>query len=69
MSKFWYSKSKIKCPYYVGERDQCIVCEGIIPDTSQQSKFEDPETKSQYKIKYCNGFNYSQCAIVKAKEK
>lgn len=53
MSRFYYCKRKVKCPYYLGERDRCIICQGSLSD-KVQFIFDTPEKKLGYKQKYCN---------------
>jgi hypothetical protein len=52
VSNFWYNKKKVKCPYYVGEKEFCILCEGSLSKKVQWI-FENAETKKAYKHKYC----------------
>ena len=44
MSRFYYCKRKVKCPYYLGERDCCIICQGSLSD-KVQFIFDTPEKK------------------------
>lgn len=52
MSKFWRVKKSIKCPYYQGERDHCLLCDGSLSD-KVQFIFKDSETKLAYRHRYC----------------
>ena len=53
MSRFYYCKRKVKCPFYLGERYTCIYCQGSLSD-KVQFIFDTAEKKQAYKQKYCN---------------
>ena len=50
MSKFWKSKTKAKCPFYLGERDRSIICESHTCENVRFT-FESPQEKHKYQAK------------------
>lgn len=59
MSKYWRSQNKVKCPFYLGERDRCIVCMGTICEKVQW-QFESPQAKHEYQEACCYN-NMDEC--------
>lgn len=62
MSKFWAERGRTKCPFYIGEREKAIVCEGIMSEQCV-NVFETPQKKMNYKKFHCYCENGAGCPL------
>lgn len=62
MSKFWAERTRTKCPFYIGEREKSIVCEGIVSN-EVINKFATPKEKMNYKKYHCYCENGAGCPV------
>ncbi len=59
-----YKSNDVKCPFYKGENEKIIKCEGTVSETCTQT-FRSSNKKMLFKGKYCNCFNYNSCPYYK----
>lgn len=59
-----YGSQDVKCPYYRGDIEKSIKCEGAINKICTQP-FKSHQKKETYKEKYCCSFNYKNCPYCK----
>lgn len=52
MGRFWRSRKRVACPYYFGEREKDIVCNGIFSEQVQW-KFNSSEDKKEWQKSCC----------------
>ena len=50
----------IRCPYFLAHSERAILCEGVIPDTRAEHKFQSKAEKATQQQLYCEG-NYEKC--------
>ena len=46
-------EANIQCPFYVREKDDFIVCEGVIPNTTATHTFSGVRAKSKWEKEIC----------------
>lgn len=51
-----WSSVKVTCPYYMGEREKSIACEGITSGTKLNVLFASKERKKSFKRDNCESF-------------
>lgn len=66
--KGWLISDKALCPYYHGERDRRIRCEGV-EGGSIRLAFEATEERKDYGWRYCKSWDYEKCVLCQALEK
>jgi hypothetical protein len=54
----------VKCPYYLREKQQRIICEGLGPGTSIHLVFGNQDDLKDYKQSYCMKC-WQQCHLTK----
>lgn len=57
-----YHDAKIKCPYYIKQSQNRIVCEGVCSNNRINIWFENEQVKSDYIKGHCYNIN-TQCHI------
>ncbi len=62
-----WSSVKVTCPYYMGERDNYIICEGLINGTKMNVIFNTRDKKKSFKRENCEVFDRT-CPIHSALE-
>ncbi len=55
----------VECPFYIAERDDRIVCEGVINGTRSVQQFEDKRDKNNYENMVCCCNGGSRCVHYK----
>ena len=54
MGAKWYNKQKVKCPLYQYERENCIVCEGVLYGSNHMTNYFDSAAKKRaYQEGHC----------------
>lgn len=56
------------CPYFSGQSEKRIRCEGVIQKTKITTEFENKEKKIEYMKKRCRSFDYEKCEYAKKRE-
>ena len=66
MSKSKWASSAAKCPFYIYETADRVVCEGITRGSKLQLHFDDRGKASAYKSRHCNDVHgCKECEIAK----
>lgn len=55
-----YGTQDVKCPFYKGEDEKTIKCEGVISDSCTQP-FKNGKKKEAHKEIYCDCYNFKNC--------
>lgn len=66
--KGWLISKEAMCPFYHGERDNRIRCEGV-DGGSIRLAFETAEKRKEYGWKFCKCWDYEKCVLCQALEK
>ena len=59
-----YGSQDFKCPYYKGDDEKKINCEGTFTNFCTQI-FKSEKKKKLYKEEYCCSFDYKKCPYCK----
>lgn len=55
------------CPFFIRDRGNCILCEGVVPDTHIETSFKSTAAKKLHQECCCFSFEYrKRCAVCKA---
>ncbi len=64
MSKF--IEGRIECPFYIGEGNRFITCEGILKGTRCNHKFSNNSEKNCYEENVCSSSGGKNCQHYKS---
>lgn len=57
-----YSSVNVKCPFYLAEENNKIICEGMEKGSRTALEFRGRQFKESVKERYCNS-NFEQCKL------